>query len=96
MPSTDDEIRVDNLASPSTPSKRRVSQPEFAAPTSGRDSEPRSSASIPPSATALEERILVTGRGRRVTDAPRNEFQKSFLSRLKHDVDTAPRHAAYF
>ena len=96
MPSTDDEIRVDDAASPSTPSKERVSRPEFATPTSGRDSEPRSSVSIPPSAKALEERIIITGRGRIVTDVPRDEFQKSFLSRLKQDVHPSPRHAAYF
>ena len=60
------------------------------------DSEPRSSVSIPPSAKALEHRILVTGRGRIVTDVPRNEFHKSFLSRLKQDVDPSPSHAAYF
>lgn len=92
----DDNKCALNPAGLSTPSKKRVSRSEFETPTNRRFSEPQSSNSHTQSADDIEDQVLIEGRGQMRIDVPRDEFHKSFLSRLKQDVEPLESHTGYY
>ena len=80
-------------AGSSTPSKRRVPA-DFETPTHRRKTDSQSSKRV--TAANIEDKILVDGRGQIRTQVTRDDFEKSFFSHLKQDVETLQDHAGYF